>query len=374
MPAVTRVGEDRGAPVLVLPGGPCRDPEYLGDLAGISEVRELVVLHPRGTPRTGGLSHGWWTDADDVVAAIDALGVDAVDLVAHSAGTRLALAAAARFPGRIRSMALVTPPASWLTGTPYDGDSLPVDRGDPAVAAAILSLSHEQEPTTEEGFRAAFLRQAPASYAHWTEKEQQHARVGSMSLAAASAWFDGIPDDAAQIILSATLPPALVIGGDRDLLTGAQPVIDYAAALGARFAMIDDCGHRRLPRRTREMAHPPLSQTPRSSATARSSSAVSGTGIRSIGITSITSAAKRDLRPAAVPAKRCSCSCMLRTRCAGCRWNRLNRASSPRRPSVSSTRSGPAALITSSSRSRSHPKKPAASGSATPNVTSTRST
>lgn len=34
-----------------------------------------------------------------------------------------------------------------------------------------------------------------------------------------------------------------MIGGDRDLLTGAQPVIDYAAALGARFAMIDDCGH-----------------------------------------------------------------------------------------------------------------------------------
>jgi len=230
----------------VLPGGPCRGPEYLGDLAGVAELapdRDFVVLHPRGTPRSGGRSRGWWTDAEDIAEVIDSSGIAAVDLIAHSAGTRLALATAARFTERIRSLALVTPPASWLTGSPYDGDSLPADRDDPAVAAAILSLSHEQEPATEDEFRTAFLRQAPASYAHWGGREQAHARVGSISLAAASAWFDDIPDDAVEVIRSAPLPPALVIGGDRDLLTGVQPVADYAAALGARLTMIGDCGH-----------------------------------------------------------------------------------------------------------------------------------
>lgn len=200
-------------------------------------------MHPRGTPRTGGLSHGWWTDADDVVAVIDGLGLAAADLIAHSAGTRLALAAAARFPNRVRSMALVTPAASWLTGSAYDGDELVADREDPAVAAAIRSLAEDAAGRSEDEFREAFLRQAPGSYAHWTNVERAHSRVGSVSLAAASAWFTGIPDDAAARILAADMPPTLVVGGDRDLLTGVRPVLDYAAALGAEAEMIADCGH-----------------------------------------------------------------------------------------------------------------------------------
>ncbi|WP_217184914.1 alpha/beta fold hydrolase [Streptomyces sp. AC495_CC817] len=241
--ALTRIGGPAGDPVIVLPGGPCRGPEYLGDLAGAGRGRPLVVMHPRGTPQTGGLSHGWWTDADDVVAVLDALGLDRADLVAHSAGTRLALATAARHGGRVRSMALITPPASWLTGSPYDGDELPADRDDPAVAAAISSLAADEEGDDEASFREAFLRQAPASYAHWTPLEEAHARVGAVSLASASAWFTGIPDDAAARILAAQLPRTVVIGGDRDLLTGVRPVLDYAAALGAEAVLLEHCGH-----------------------------------------------------------------------------------------------------------------------------------
>ncbi|WP_218683114.1 alpha/beta fold hydrolase, partial [Microbacterium sp. BF1] len=43
------------------------------------------------------------------------VGLESIDLVAHSAGTRLALATATQFPDRVRSMALITPPATWLT-------------------------------------------------------------------------------------------------------------------------------------------------------------------------------------------------------------------------------------------------------------------
>lgn len=241
--AISRIGDARGEPIVVIPGGPCRGPEYLGDLAGIGDIRPLVIVHPRGTPRSGGLSRGWWADADDVVAVIDALGLRAADLIAHSAGTRLALATAARFPGRIRSMALVTPPASWLTGAAYDGDLLPADRDDPIIGAAISSLAAEDDGDSDEEFRRVFLRQAPASYAHWTPTEQKHATVGAMSAAAAAAWFDGIPDDVSAQILAAPLPPALVVGGDRDLLTGVRPVVDYAAALGTDATLIADCGH-----------------------------------------------------------------------------------------------------------------------------------
>lgn len=240
---LSRIGEGDGEPVLVLPGGACRGPEYLGDLAGVGTERPLVVVHPRGTPLSGGLSRGWWTDADDVVSVLDGLGLTSADILAHSAGTRLALATATRFPDRVRSMALVTPPASWLTGTAHDRAELAVDRSDPAVAEAIRSMAEDDAPDSEEEFRVAFLRQAPASYARWTALEQAHARVGAVSLASASAWFQGIPEDAVSRILATRMPPTVVIGGDRDLVTGVRPVLDYAAALGADAELIEECGH-----------------------------------------------------------------------------------------------------------------------------------
>lgn len=240
--AVTALGHIEGEPVIVLPGGPCRGGEYLADLAGLGESRSLVVMHPRGTPASGGLSRGWWTDAEDVIALADALDLGTVNLIAHSSGTRLALATATRFPGRIRSMVLVTPPATWLTGTPYDGDSIAAGRSEPAVAEALVSLAND-DPTTEEAFRESFRRQAPASYARWTTVEQAHAKVGAVSLASTVAWFTDIPTDAVARIRAATLPPPLVIGGDQDLLTGVQPVREFAEVLGGELSFIADCGH-----------------------------------------------------------------------------------------------------------------------------------
>lgn len=240
--AVTTTGEGPGAPAVVLPGGPCRGPEYLGDLAGLGETRPLVVLHPRGTPRSGGLSRGWWTDAEDVVLLADALGLGAVDLVAHSAGTRLALATATRFTSRVRSMALITPPASWLTGIPSDAGSVAQTHATAEARDALAAMTTE-DPATESGFGEAFRRQAPAGYARWTAVEQAHARVGAVSLASAVAWSAGIPGDVGDRVRAATLPPALVVAGDRDLLTGVEPVAAYARLIGAGYALVDDCGH-----------------------------------------------------------------------------------------------------------------------------------
>ena len=102
-------GATGSPPVLVLPGGPCRDPSYLSGLAGLPGMHPLAVFHPRGTPVTRGLSNGWWNDAADVIAVADALGLHSLNILAHSAGTRLALAVAAQHPGRVRSMPSLLP-------------------------------------------------------------------------------------------------------------------------------------------------------------------------------------------------------------------------------------------------------------------------
>lgn len=240
--ALSTIGTGRGAPALVLPGGPCRDPEYLGDLAGLGDERALVVLHPLGTPRSGGVSRGWWNDADDVVAVADALGLESVDLVAHSAGTRLALATAARFPDRVASLALVTPPATWLTGTASDAAALATDRAGQEARAALAALE-AAEPRTEQEFGAVMLRSAPAGYARWTAAERAHAATSAPSLAAVAAWSAGIPDDVVDRILARRPARVLVLAGALDLLTGLQPVRDYAALLDAELALLEDCGH-----------------------------------------------------------------------------------------------------------------------------------
>jgi pimeloyl-ACP methyl ester carboxylesterase len=229
-------------PVLVIPGGPCRDPSYLGSLAGLANVRSLAIMHPRGTAVTGGLSRGWWADAADLIAIADRLGLESFDVLAHSAGTRVALAVAAQHPNRVRSMALVTPPAAWLTSTAYDGASLAAQRTEPEIARAIASMAGPQ-PTDEDDFQKAFMVEAPGGYARWTEVEQRHSMIGAMSLAAARAWFTDIPADAARLIRESPMPPTFVLGGAHDILSGVEPVRAYARALGAELAFIERCGH-----------------------------------------------------------------------------------------------------------------------------------
>lgn len=235
------LGSGAKEPLLVVPGGPCRGPEYLGDLAGLARERPLAVLQLRGTQATGGLSRGWWADAADLVAVSNALGLLQPDVLAHSAGARLALAAAARFPGKLRSLTLITPAAAWLTGTAHDGATVADRRPEPEILDAVESM--DREPQTEAEFQSAWTTQAPAGYAHWGATEKAHAEVGAMSFAAATAWFNDIPDDAATQVLEASIPPTLVIGGEEDILSGVESVRAMAAALGATLRMLPGCGH-----------------------------------------------------------------------------------------------------------------------------------
>ena len=96
---------------------------------------------------------------------------------------------------------------------------------------------------TEPDFQRTIEAEAPAGYARWTSREQCHATIGEMTLAAASAWFNDIPADAAARILTSPQPPTLVLGGAEDILSGVDPVRAYAKALAARLAFLPDCGH-----------------------------------------------------------------------------------------------------------------------------------
>jgi pimeloyl-ACP methyl ester carboxylesterase len=90
-----------GEPLLCLPGGPMRASAYLGDLGGLSRHRRLVLLDLRGTGGSGVPADPATYRCDrqvaDVEALRDHLGLERVDVLAHSAAGDLAILYAARF-------------------------------------------------------------------------------------------------------------------------------------------------------------------------------------------------------------------------------------------------------------------------------------
>ncbi len=137
------------APVVVHAGGPARHPDYLGDLAGLDAVRPLLMLHQRGVGRSESPADpdtGWWPSlADDLDALRGHLGLPHLDLLGHSAGTRVTLSYAARYPHRVARLCLVTPPAAWLVDVASDAAAIAGRRCDepwfPAVRAALDGMA-----------------------------------------------------------------------------------------------------------------------------------------------------------------------------------------------------------------------------------------
>jgi pimeloyl-ACP methyl ester carboxylesterase len=243
------LGRSSVPPLIVLTGGAARHPEYLGDLAGLSEHHPLVIPHLRGVGRSSAADIGdmgtWWRQADDVDRLRTSLGLNRCAVVAHSAGTRLAIAYAAQFPDRLAALLLITPPASYLVDVSSDVATLVAARmAEPAFAAAVLADSEGPDTSGDETFNAWQDAVAPLCYARWGDAEQAHARTGRYSLAAARAFLSGDPPADLAARLSKVLAPTLVIAGAQDAIAGVNPVVAVADLFpNGRAALLEHCGH-----------------------------------------------------------------------------------------------------------------------------------
>lgn len=238
--AYHRKGAGGDGPLVCVPGGPMMPSAYFGDLGGLADRQELVLLDPRGTGDSASPADpaGSRVDrqAEDVEALRAALGLERVDLLGHSAAGDLVLAYAARYPERVRSLVLVCARARTA------GIDFPVERRREA-----LELRRD-EPWYEE-VRPAFERAVSGkaddadfdlldrlSYGRWDAAAQAHA-------AACATWFDeeaaaaylapGAFDDAdaARAVLAALDAPVLVLSGALD----GSPRPDSAAEVAGLF-------------------------------------------------------------------------------------------------------------------------------------------
>ena len=246
----TRLHHDEageGRTLVVLPGGAGRHPDYLGDLADLPGRR--VTVHFRGagnSPAAATTEAGsYWHQAHDLETLRVHLGLEHLDLVAHSAGTRAAVAYAAQYPDRVARMLLITPPVGYLTDTPSDVDEITAHRvGDPVFDRAMAAMREGPQDLTQDGFEAWQAMTAPASYAAWTAKEQAHAKVGRTLWSTVRAFLSVTPPADLRERLSTATAKVRVIAGAEDATTGLAPVLAATRLFpDGEAVVIDDCGH-----------------------------------------------------------------------------------------------------------------------------------
>ncbi|NEE14763.1 alpha/beta fold hydrolase [Streptomyces sp. SID7499] len=239
-----------GQPLVVLPGGPMRASAYLGDLGGLDAHRQLVLIDLRGTGESEKPADPGTYRCDRLVDDVEALrrhlGLERMDVLAHSAGGSLAMLYAARHPERLGRLALITA-TPWALGLPATAE----DR----LAAARLRASEPWFPDAFPAFEAwldgtgdfdpVFL---PFFYGRWDDTARAHAdreETETNDDAADVYGGDGAYEPAAtRSALARVTTPVLVLAGEVD--GGPSPALARRAAdafPAAEFAVQPGAGH-----------------------------------------------------------------------------------------------------------------------------------
>ncbi len=243
---------ERGPLLVCVPGGPMQDSVYLGDLGGLAAERRLVMLDPRGTGASGIPSDlsTYRCDrlVDDIEALREHLELEQFDLLAHSAGTNVAVAHAARHPDRIGRLVLIAPSASavgLIVTTDVRLDTARLRADEPWFDASFAAL---QSIVAGEATDDSWSAIDPFYYGRWDAAAQAHRDADDRHRndeAAAVFGADGAFDpEGTRAGLAGFSAPVLFVAGAVDLNSPPPMVVEYAALLpGAELTVQPGAGH-----------------------------------------------------------------------------------------------------------------------------------
>jgi proline iminopeptidase len=231
-----------GPDLICVPGGPMRASAYLGDLGGLPACARLIIPDLRGTglsePPADMATYRCDRQTEDVEALRVYLGLDQMNLLAHSAGASIAVRYAERHPERIRRLLLVTPStfAVGLAATFAQRREVLSQRRDepwfPDVDAALERINTGQERDGD------WEMLAPAYYGRWDDEIlAYHEAMEKLQNEAAAAAFraDGALDpETTSAALARLSSPVLMLAGQVDV--AAPPVV-----LAEFAALFPDC-------------------------------------------------------------------------------------------------------------------------------------
>jgi pimeloyl-ACP methyl ester carboxylesterase len=246
-----------GPPLVCLPGGPGRAAEYLGNLGGLDRSRQLILMDSRGVGLSADPADPATFGADRLIYDVEALrvhlGLDQMDLLAHSAGAILATLYAAAYPQQLSRLVLVTPGlvAVGIEGTEEQlSAALERSAAEPWYPAARAALEEIMAGSRSiDDFRAS----RPPYYGRWDAAAQAHATVGvaERHQAAREGFFAATIDPpATRAALDKLTAPVLLYAGDLDplvtpaMVAQAGPLFNDATVTvqsgAAHYPWVDD--------------------------------------------------------------------------------------------------------------------------------------
>lgn len=225
-----------GPPLVCVPGGPGRSPRYLGDLGGLGHSRELILPDIRGTGDSevpaDPAAYRCDRIARDVEALRAGLGLERMDLLAHSAGGNVALLYAAAHPERIRHLILVAPGVRALGLTFTDEEQQAAMRRRAAEPWFAAAWAAAQAADSGDESLEATLGYQPFLYGRWDDAARAHARAAVTDQAAgvrAGFYAEGAFDPPATRAALATLAsPVLVYAGELDAVSPPELLAQVA--------------------------------------------------------------------------------------------------------------------------------------------------
>ncbi|MES9536961.1 alpha/beta fold hydrolase [Actinomadura sp. NPDC000600] len=217
-----------GEPLVCVPGGPMRASSYLGDLGGLARHRRLVLLDLRGTgasavPRDRA-TYRCDRQVGDVEALREHLGLERVDVLAHSAGGDIAVLHAARYARRVRRLVLVTARFRALGigfTAEHRREAAAKRRAEPWFAAGRDAFEAVLAGTASD---ADWDAAAPFFHGRWDAVARRHAASEAEETNDEAADLYASPEAfdpaAARAAIAGLAAPALVLAAELD---GAPP-------------------------------------------------------------------------------------------------------------------------------------------------------
>jgi pimeloyl-ACP methyl ester carboxylesterase len=245
-----------GPPLLCHPGGPGWSSRYFaGDLGGLGERLELLLLDPRGTGGSDRPQDARAYRIPDYVADLEAfrahLGLERASVLGHSHGGVVAMAYAAEHPDRVERLVLAcTLPR--FAGEQEAAMTAAMERqaGEPWYADARAALEEEQAASfaSDEELAAVVRRELPFYFARFGNGERAYVEESLGEVPNGDALrlfndeifetFDLRPD------LARVEAPALVITGEEDFICGPLCAAEIAERVaGAETVLLPDTGH-----------------------------------------------------------------------------------------------------------------------------------
>lgn len=241
-----------GTPLICLPGGPMQAATYLGDLGGLHERLQLILLDLRGTGRSDVPGDPSCYRCDRLVDDVEALRrhceLDRMNLLAHSAGANLAVLYAARYPEHVDKLVLVTPSAIALgihVTVDDRRDVVRLRQGEPWFDRTSAAFERINAGHPLAGDVAAL---APLKYGRWDAQAQEHEAAADEQRnreAAAEFAAEGAFDpEGTRTTLSTLAAPALLIAGELDANSPPNVVARLGASLPrATVVVMPAAGH-----------------------------------------------------------------------------------------------------------------------------------